>query len=159
MHPFLQAAILGAATPHEIVIQGSLIAGVAGGPPNENIGWSIDVVDYGTINPDPLFVSGFLAQKITTADFLNVFSFTLLPTVIPGTVPNTDAIWKTLSLTGVFRAGGSRTITRLRSEMGYTVEIDETRWAKIMGTPPDFLDSDDDMMVGGNTYTLVITSG
>ncbi len=162
MHPFVTAAVLGAGPPHAIVIQGSLIAGLVGADPNETTGWSGpgDTFEIGTIDPDPLILAGFTALKIITSDFLNVFSFSILPLVVPGNVPNTDAVWKTLALTGNFRAGTNpRTITYIRAGMGFVEEIDEARWSILMGVNPPTVLGDDDIMVNGNTYGLVIDSG
>lgn len=103
---------------------------------------------FGSISPDPSFVSGNEIQAIANGDFIDTFFLGLFPI----NVPNSDAVWIDLKLTGTFRGGApGRTITYVRSTMSYIASVsDTTRWS-ISIIPSD------DIMVDTNTYEFIFT--
>jgi hypothetical protein len=137
----------GTSAASQKTTEGSIIAGALA----MNLGFSKPIPllpnGFGSISPDPSFVTGFEIQAIANGDFIDVFFFGLLPT----SIPDSDAVWIDLKLTGTFRGGGFRTITYVRSAMAYFADASgTTRWT--IGIIPS-----DDIMVDTNTYEFIFT--
>ncbi len=133
--------------PSGVVAAASVITGVfnqllaeLGGAGNL-IGFGVNT---GQINPNVF--STFECATMTTNTSLGAsFFFGLLPT----NIPDTDASWISLDITGVFDGGGSRTITYVRSNRStYNSNVNsQTRW--------DFANiPNNDRFVDGNAYDL-----